>query len=131
MSYNYLDAVRQDVINYIKGDVELAGYEDIEDLREFLYAELRTKPSVTGLAHGSYTLDPYQAEENLCHNWDLLNEVLSVFAIDGNTALERGAEYCDVVIRCYFLSQAIDEALEKLGDEWHQTHQVADVGGGI
>lgn len=32
MSYNYLEAVKNDVANYIKGDVELSEYEDINSL---------------------------------------------------------------------------------------------------
>jgi hypothetical protein len=71
---------------------------------------------VTGNASGSYTFSTWQAEENLCHNLDLLGEALKEFG-DGADFLEKGAEACDVTIRCYLLGQAISEALDEVETE--------------
>ena len=69
--------------------------------------------SVTGNASGSYTFSTWQAEENLCHNFELLTEALTEFGCD-LSYLEKGAEACDVTIRCYLLGQAISEVLDEI-----------------
>lgn len=107
MKYNYYEAVKNDAIEYIKEN-------DLQDkTQEELYDELFMSDSVTGNASGSYYCNAYKAEEALAHNLDLLKEALNEFGGDFNDALERGAEYCDVTIRCYVLGQ-ID--LEGLGE---------------
>ena len=53
----------------------------------------------------------------LAHNWDLLAEALTEFGCDGVNAIEKGAEWCDVTIRCYLLGQAIAEVMEELAEE--------------
>lgn len=58
----------------------------------------------------------WTAEEYLCHNWDLLGEALTEFGCD-MSYLERGAEECDVTIRCYLLGQAISEVLDEVETE--------------
>lgn len=71
---------------------------------------------MTGNASGSYTFNTWKAEENLCHNWDLLAEVLDEFGSDTDI-LKQGAEALDVTIRCYLLGAAIAEALDELEEE--------------
>lgn len=120
--YDYLKNVKEDVKEYIRNEV----VEEVEkiDTNE-LYNILFLKDSVTGNASGSYTFNTYQAEENLCHNLDLLKEALEEFGETvGKTvgeavgeAIEKGAEYCDVTIRCYLLGEAIREAIEELKEE--------------
>lgn len=44
---------------------------------------------------------------------DLLSEALAEFGCD-ITYLKRGAESCDVTIRCYLLPQAIAEAIAEI-----------------
>lgn len=72
---------------------------------------------MTGNASGSYTFNTWQAEEYLCHNMDLLEEACAEFGEDVGNAVECGAEYCDVTIRCYLLSGAISDALDELESE--------------
>lgn len=72
--------------------------------------------SVTGNASGSYTFNTWTAEEYLCHNWELLGEALTEFGCD-MSYLEKGAEACDVTIRCYLLGQAISEVLDEIETE--------------
>ena len=60
--------------------------------------------SVTGNASGSYTFHAWQAEENICHNFDLLSEAIEEFGGKCDV-LKDGAEACDVTIRCYLLSE--------------------------
>lgn len=127
MTYNYLKAVENDVREYIENEISLAGWKgDRDGLEEHLNEELWIEDSVTGNASGSYTFNAYAAEENLCHNWDLLRDALEEFGCEDNP-IERGAEWCDVTIRCYLLPQAIAEVLDELEDELEE----APEGGGL
>ena len=123
--YNYLEAVKDDVLDYIKNEVDYLEFETIEELEEKLNEDLFTCDSVTGNASGSYTFNTYEAEENLCHNLDLLAEAVEEFG--GNTdILKDGAEACDVTIRCYLLGRAISEALEEIEDEFNEAHEIEE-----
>ena len=121
--YDYFTAVLEDVKNYIKSEINFSDYSDAEDLEQYLNDELFLNDSVTGNASGSYTFNAWEAEENLCHNMDLLQEALSEFGC-GLEYLERGAEACDVTIRCYLLGQAIADAVDAL---WEDSEESADL----
>ena len=109
--YDYREHVSDDVRDYISKHYtreqlkELA--DDFDELCEKLQHEMWTNDSVTGNGSGSYTFNAWQAEENLCHNLDLIQEVDSVF---GGLDLSS-PEGCDVSIRCYLLSDCINEVL--------------------
>ena len=114
--YDYLEAVKSDVLEYIKYEGIKVTNNNREEVEEELNEKLWLEDSVTGNASGSYTFNAWQAEENLCHNMELLSEALAEFGCD-ITYLEQGAESCDVTIRCYLLGQAIDEALNEVEEE--------------
>lgn len=116
-NYNYLEAVCDDVRTYINDNITLSDYSDKNALEEYLNDTLWVEDSVTGNASGSYTFSTYEAEENLCHNMDLLEEVCTEFGGDMAEYVSRGAKYCDVSIRCYLLSQAIAEVLDEFDDD--------------
>ena len=100
--YNYYEAVKEDVKEYINNEIDLNEWnEDRED-------------SVTGNGSGSYTFSRWQAEENLSHNLDLLAEALEEFGENESYLFKRGAEWADVTIRCYLLSSTIAEVLNEL-----------------
>lgn len=103
--YDYREAVKEDIKEYLKET----------NKRDFdkLYNELWVEDSVTGNGSGSYTFNAYKAEENLCHNMDLLKEAIEMFGGDYSNILEQGAEACDVTIRCYLLGQVLQEVLEE------------------
>lgn len=119
--YNYLEAVTADakaaILENLDEWQEERGFEDRDDLEEIANEELWDDDSVTGNASGSYTFSTWEAEENLCHNWDLLEEACCEFGCDIGDAVHKGAEYCDVTIRCYLLNQAISAALDELDEE--------------
>lgn len=112
--YNYEEAVKNDVIEYIKTETNIQDYASENQLVNYLNDALWIEDSVTGNASGSYTFNTYEAEENLSHNLDLLHEALREYGVDYEKALESGPEYCDVVIRCYLLPKAIQEAVDEL-----------------
>lgn len=113
--YNYLENVKEDVRMFIDENIDLKEYTQ-EELEEYLNETLFVEDSVTGNTSGSYTFSTYEAEENLCHNMDLLQEALEEFGC-GIEYLGKGAEACDVTIRCYLLGRAIAEVLEEYNEE--------------
>lgn len=115
--YDYLNAVINDVKAAIKDldeeeKKDLAGLDE-DGKKEYLYNLFFDYDSVTGNASGSYTLSAWKAEENLCHNGDLIEETAGCFGYSLNDLADLGAEGVDVAIRCYVLPQAIDRALEE------------------
>ena len=60
---------------------------------------------------GSYIYNAWQAEENLSHNWELMEEA----ANEGFEPNDRfSPEAWDVCVRCYLLGQAVAEVCEEL-----------------
>lgn len=116
MSYNYFESVKEDVKNYINNSIDLKEYER-EELEQKLNDDLFVDDTVTGNGSGSYTFCTYEAEENLCHNMDLLKDAADYFEQNFGDLVEQGAEVCDVTIRCYLLPQAINEVLDEYDDD--------------
>ena len=120
--YDYREAVKNDVLDYIRNEAELDRDDLIYNrswLEEKLYDDLWTNDSVTGNGSGSYTFSTYEAEENLSHNWDLLTECAAEFGCEPiiSEGYEHGAEFWDVSIRCYLLGEAISKALDEIEAE--------------
>lgn len=115
--YDYFENVSKDAKNAILEKMNDWNFSDREELEEVANDELWIDDSVTGHASGSYTLNMWQAEENLCHNIELLEDACEEFAQDLGEAIKQGAEYCDVTIRCYLLSRAIETAIYELEEE--------------
>lgn len=125
-NYNYLEAVEQDVRAYIDDEIDLDEWRGKRDeLEEKLNDVLWVTDSVTGNASGSYTFSTWQAEEYLAHNWDVLAEAIDEFGGSENP-IEKGAEWCDVTIRCYLLGQAISNVLDELEDELEEGEENAE-----
>ena len=121
--YDYREAVREDVLDYIRDEVNLDEWRGNRDgLEEWLNDHLWTVDSVTGNGSGSYTFNTWKAEENLCHNWDLLAEALDELG-SKTDILKQGAEALDVTIRCYLLGQAIAEALDELEGDLQEVEE--------
>ena len=119
MIYDYLEAEKEDLLDYITENIDFSSFEDIEELEEELNEELWSEDSVTGNASGSYTCNYYIAEEYIAHNWDLLDEALEAFGCD-ESFIKKGAEWCDVTIRCYLLPSAISEVLKEIEDDFNK-----------
>lgn len=127
MEYNYLEAMHEDIRDYIDENkdeiLEAVNYEAGEDITdytdeiaEYLNDILWLTDSVTGNASGSYWFNSWKAEEALCHNLDELEEACNEFGCDMGEIIKQGAETADVTIRCYLLGRAISEVLEEY--EW-------------
>lgn len=120
--YDYYEAMKNDVREYIENEIDFSEFDTLEELEEKLNDELWTVDSVTGNGSGSYTFNTYKAEENICHNLDLLAEALEEFG-GGCDILKDGAEAADVTIRCYLLGSTIAEVLPEFEDEFNEAHE--------
>lgn len=110
MKYDYYESLKQDIKDYLEDNKEYVGGKNEEELYDDLFLE----DSVTGNASGSYTFSTWQAEENICHNMDLLREAQSEFGFLPTEYISKGAEWADVTIRCYLLGQVLHEVLEEM-----------------
>ena len=124
MAYNYLEAMVDDIKDYIDENINLDEFEDRQELEEKLNDDLWTEDSVTGNGSGSYTFDRHKSYENVQGDLDAMDyirDLVSEFGVDAETVAEKfldeDYEYWDVSIRCYLLGQAIGEALNELGIE--------------
>lgn len=116
-TYNYLEAMKQDVKEYIEENINATDYEIKEDLEEYLNDTLWTEDSVTGNTSGSYTFNRATAKKYVDENKDLINDMMEEFDCKEKVAnwwIEDNYEAIDVSIRCYLLGQAISEVLEKI-----------------
>ena len=52
--YNYLEAMKQDIINYIRDEVTTTDFTDIDELRERLEDDLWIDSTITGNGGDSY-----------------------------------------------------------------------------
>lgn len=127
MAYNYLEAVKDDIKQYVRDNDILSEYDGPDEAREALNDDLWVEDSVTGNGSGSYTFNREQAKEYLFDSndgLDLLREAVSDFGIDAETVVDHFMsedwEWFDVTIRCYVLGQAIDEALDEIEDDLEQ-----------
>lgn len=117
MTYNYLENMIEDVKESFEENKVSQGWDklieknDIQTLHEEMYDFMFCDDSVTGNASGSYTCNSWVAENNLCHNLELLGEACDEF--DCKPKLDN-AEWCDVTIRCYLLDNAISEVIKSL-----------------
>lgn len=122
--YDYRQNVKDDVKTYINENEIHWTEDDRDDVQEKLHDDLWVADSVTGNGSGSYTFNTWQAEENVCHNTDLLAEALEEWGQQGENILEKGAEWADVTIRCYLLGESIGTAMDELEAEgWNEGYE--------
>lgn len=117
--YNYKEEVLQ-AVEEEAADIytpEMLEPVDLDDYAEKLNDALWIDDNVTGNASGSYFFNSYEAEEALAGNWDLAAEALEEFGYDNVNVFEKGAEWADVIIRCYLLNQCINDYIEEHEDD--------------
>ena len=118
--YDYSQAVFDDVVEYLKDNVldDPMSLDELNSLdADQLNDDLWIEDSVTGNGSGSYTMNALKAERNLVGNYNLLCEALTESCMKDKAVIDLEPESADVTIRCYLLSQAIDEAIDYLKDE--------------
>jgi hypothetical protein len=117
--YNYMNAMLDDVRDYIAENIDRADYiGNREELEEKLYDDCFIADSVTGNASGSYYCNAYRAEQALAGNLSLLAEAIDEFGSEPEEYKKAlcSPEYADCTIRCYLVGQAVAEVLDELED---------------
>lgn len=116
--YNYREALKEDIRNYIIENTDYEERTDRDEFEEQLQDRLWAEDSVTGNTSGSYTFSRNAAQEYAMDNLDLLEEACAELGTDeaaiGRWLLASDFETMDVTIRCYLLSQCIQEVLDEL-----------------
>jgi hypothetical protein len=63
-------------------------------------------------------MNTWEAEENICHNLDLLHEACEAYDDDyASVLLPQGAEVMDIFVRQYMVEQVLEEAIDNCKDE--------------
>lgn len=128
--YNYMEAVKEDVKNYIDSEINFEDFDSLEELEEKLNDELWTEDSVTGNASGSYTFNRVTAENYVNSNKELVNEMVDEFDCKKQVCdwwLNDNFEPIDVSIRCYLLGSAISEVLDELEEDFDEARKEMEV----
>ena len=119
MNYNYEEAMKSDILDYIAENINRAEYIDNRDeLEEALNDDLWTEDGVTGNASGSYYCNAYKAKAAVLDNMEYCTESLREFCTEPATIAEHFLnedwEYFDITIRCYLLVGMISAVLDEL-----------------
>ena len=132
--YNYLDAVKDDIREYLADNDYLKdiqnlvndnyGYADeikIRDqLEERLNDELWIEDSITGNSSGSYTFNREKAKEYVLSDIDTVIEAYREFGEKEEFAddmYDENWEKMDVTARCYMLGEALSDVLDEHNDD--------------
>lgn len=126
-NYNYLEAVKDDVETWlvdnssqfeeIKDNNKIDGVIDWDSVKDDLNEILWSEDSITGNGSGSYTFNSKKAREyvldgdGLQYLKELVDEGLLTYESIGRYVTNYDFEALDVSLRCYFLSQAIEEVI--------------------
>lgn len=126
-NYNYLEAVKEDVKTWlmdnsdqfeeIKNNNKIDGVIDWDGVKDDLNDTLWNEDSITGNGSGSYTFNSEKAREYVLdgdgwqHLEDLADGGWITYESIGKDVTNYNFESLDVALRCYFLSQAIEEAI--------------------
>ena len=125
-NYNYLEAVKEDVkvwimdnssqFEEIKDNNKIDGAIDWDGVKDDLNEILWNEDSITGNGSGSYTFNrekarDYVLSDGLQYLEDLVNEGWLTYESIGKYITNYNFESLDVSLRCYFLSQAIEETI--------------------
>jgi hypothetical protein len=117
--YNYDEAIKNDIYEWLEENGEFYEHEDGTITYDDVYDDMFVADSVTGNGSGSYTFSRWKAEEHICHNLELLKDAIEALGGDYEMAM-KSAEDADVTIRCYMLSQYLQEGIDKYNEEHHR-----------
>lgn len=114
VNYSYHKAVYDDIADYVTSNIDIFSFKTRDSLFEYLFHDNTFLNAVTGIIEGSYTHDIDVAEENLCFNWDLMNEACDTLGAPRKPYL-YSAEGIDASIRYYLLPQILNKFLDNKG----------------
>ena len=117
--YDYREAIKSEMIDFLNCESkygELGPYDSPDEMYGNLYERMMDCDSITGNESGQYCSSEWEAEECLCHNMDLLKDAFDCYGYSTDY-LEKGAQWCDVIVRCYLVGEVLSEVLS---DEWYE-----------
>lgn len=117
---DYIKELENDIrevisIEFEKDELKEMSENDFREKIELL--DLYNRDDVTGNASGSYTFNSWQAEENICHMWNEIQDMID----DGFITIDKfqyGAEGIDVALRCYFLDEALENIISEMESKY-------------
>ena len=119
--YNYRDAVKEDVKNWMEENHEPGASKEQEFDYDTVYEGCWSDDSVTGNASGSYTFSRLEARlfffedsdsEDYIH--EMINEGFTSSEEVGNHMASGDWEWIDVIIRCYLLGEVVQEVIDEI-----------------
>ena len=119
--YNYKKAVKEDVKRWMDDNHEPGASRELEFNYDNVFEGCWVSDDVTGNASGSYTFNRLQAREYFFDDPDsdeyiyqMCDEGFITQEEIGNRISSGDWEYIDVCIRCYLLSEAVQEAIDEI-----------------
>lgn len=117
---DYVEQLQDDIKGVISVEFEESELQEMSesDFREKIeLLDLYNSDNVTGNASGSYEFNTWKAEENICHMWNEIQDMISEGFITMDT-FQYGAEGVDVALRCYFLEEALENVISEYGEKY-------------
>lgn len=117
---DYIKELENDIrevisIEFEKDELKEMSENDFREKIELL--DLYNRDDVTGNASGSYTFNSWQAEENIYHMWNEIQDMID----DGFITIDKfqyGAEGINVALRCYFLDEALENIISEMESKY-------------
>lgn len=122
--YNYRQAVKESIYDYIKEDLidlklENVDRQNLDDLEDYLYELVINDDLVTGNMSGSFFCNSYKAEECLCHNFNEMSSALEYWEIpleDCKRFIDC-PELMDVLIRMTYVREVVCEIVKEINEK--------------
>ena len=119
--YDYKKEVIKDIKDYIKENINLDDFDNMDNLQNYLQNNIQAVDDITGIYSGTHTNDKLLAEIFLVENFALLTKALpyseKYCKCSITKILEEGAEVCDTLIRRYLLDDCVNQVISELKEE--------------
>ena len=119
--YNYREAVKADVKNWMAENHEGESCYELEYDYDSIYDACWVADEVTGNGSGSYTFSRLEARRNFFEDNDsddyiyrMCDEGFSTQEEIGKHISDGDWEWVDVLIRCYLLGEVVREVIDEL-----------------
>ena len=107
----------KDVISIEFEEDELKEMSESDFREKIELLDLYNRDDVTGNESGAYERDQWKAEENICHMWDEIQDMIEEEFITKDNFL-YGPEGIDVALRCYFLNEALEIVISEMESKY-------------
>ena len=119
--YDYKKEIIKDIKEYIKENIYLDGFDNTDDLKNYLQNNIIAVNKITGIYSGTHTNDRVLAEIFIVGNFPLLAKALQYSEkyckCSIKETLEEGAEVCDTLIRRYLFDDCMMQVISELKEE--------------